>query len=188
VSWAPDYAQPISGWRVWLVAEIEGKARLVSVFYHVPWPVRRELAGECLAEPRLRLFRWRAESVGHPTPAEGCRCGIYAAREPSTATEYLRSSGMRQTRKVNGCPVVQRVLGRVRLWGQVVECDAGWRAARAYPERLFLPEKTWNCTAVKRLDDLALDLADYGIPVEILDGVASEEEIMQALQKRAAAA
>jgi hypothetical protein len=34
---------------------------------------------------------------------------------------------------------VQAVLGRVFLWGSVVECEQGWRAERAYPTALYLP-------------------------------------------------
>jgi predicted MFS family arabinose efflux permease len=74
MSAAPDYAQPLSGWRAWLVAEVEGAPRLVSVVYHVLWPPRQALVGECLhgsvqaplvvdlAEPEL-LGRYMALSA-----------------------------------------------------------------------------------------------------------------------------
>jgi hypothetical protein len=189
VSSAPDYPQPISGWRVWLVAEVEGKARLLSVYYHVPWPVRRELVGECLARRgRFRLPGWRAGAEGHATPGERCACGIYAAREPSSAIDYLRTYGTRSVREVEGWPVVHRVLGRVLLWGRLVECEAGWRGARAYPEHLFLPERNWSGRLLERLEDIAFSLANYAIPIEILDGVGCEEELMEALRERAPAA
>lgn len=188
MSCTPDYAQPIGGWRVWLVADLAGKARLVSVFHHVPWPVRRELVGECLAEPPFRLFRWRPKPEPHAAPEERCACGIYAARELSQAIEYLRSYRVRQTSKVNGCAVVHRVIGRVQLWGTLVECEDGWRGSRAYPERLFVPERTWIGGAVARLEDLALSLADYGIPIEILDGCGLDEEIPEAVREHLRAA
>jgi hypothetical protein len=188
MSAAPDFAQPISGWRVWLVAEIEGKARLVSVFYHVSWPVGRELVGECLSrEPLLPRLLRRGEPEGHASPGERCACGIYAARELSAALGYLGIHGVHGTCEVEGWPVVHRILGRVLLWGRLVECEGGWRGQRAYPERLFVPERYWSGAAVERLDELALSLADYAIPIEILDGAGREHEIQDALHERAAA-
>jgi hypothetical protein len=188
MSSAPDFAQPIGGWRVWLVAEVEGEARLVSVFYHVSWPVRGELVGACLARrPYLSRLLHRGEREGHATPGERCACGIYAAGELSAALGYLRTYGVHARCEVEGWPVVHRVLGRVLLWGRVVECEGGWRGARAYPERLFVPERSWSGAAVKRLDELALSLADYAIPIEILDGAGREHEIADALHERLAA-
>jgi len=189
VSSAPDYARPISGWRVWLVTDVEGKPRLASLFYDTLWPVRRELVGECLARRgRFQLLNRRAEAEGHALPGERCGCGIYAARELSTAINYLRSYGPRAVGKVERRPVLHRVLGRVLLWGRLVECEAGWRGALAYPQCLFLPEQSRSGEPIRRLEADALSLADYGIPVEILDGVGREEEISEALRERAAAA
>jgi hypothetical protein len=143
VSAAPDYVQPISGWRTWLVAEVDGKPRLASVFYYALWPVRRELVSECLARRSpLRLVNRRAEVESHATPGQRCACGIYAAREPRTALNYLQTCGPRDVGEVEGRAVLHRVLGRVVLWGRLIECDAGWRGAFAYPQCLFLPERT----------------------------------------------
>jgi hypothetical protein len=189
VSAAPDYVQPISGWRTWLVAEVDGKPRLASVFYYALWPVRRELVSECLARRSpLRLLNRRAEVASHATPGQRCACGIYAAREPRTALNYLQTCGLRDVREVEGRAVLHRVLGRVVLWGRLIECDAGWRGAFAYPQCLFLPERTRSGDPVRRLEDVALSLTDYGVPVQILDGGGSEEEITEALRERPAAA
>jgi hypothetical protein len=189
VSAAPDYAQPLEGWRVWLVADLEGDARLVSVVYHVPWPARRALAGECLArELRFPRLRQRPRPVEHTAPQAECACGIYATRELNSALEYLADCGTRGRHVAAGWPIVQRALGRVHLWGKVVECDVGWRGALAYPERLFLPERTWNGKPVKDLGRIALSLADYGVQVRILDGAGGDAEIEAAVREHAAAA
>jgi hypothetical protein len=55
------------------------------------------------------------------------------------------------------------VIGRVSLWGLVVECERGWRAQLAYPERLFV-----GCGPRAR-DDVHIRAADalernYGVP------------------------
>ena len=65
---------------------------------------------------------------GHSAPLLTCACGIYAARRPDDAVVYLTG------RDEPG--VVGRVLGRVALWGAVVEAEDGWRAEYAYPFEL----------------------------------------------------
>ena len=64
-----------------------------------------------------------AEEVG--AEREECACGIHAAREPATVWSYLRGRDEPGT--------VARVLGRVLLWGRVVEHEGGWRASHASP-------------------------------------------------------
>jgi hypothetical protein len=55
------------------------------------------------------------------------------------------------------------VIGTVSLWGDVVECERGWRAAFAYPSRLFVP------LGFPGAAEQAVGLADYGVPVELVD-------------------
>lgn len=66
-------------------------------------------------------------------------------------------------------PLLHRVIGRVSLWGSVVECEHGWRASHAYPERLYVPslheERETACDA----SEIARDLTTYGVPVEPLE-------------------
>jgi hypothetical protein len=153
VSGAPDYAEPVVGWRVWLAREDQGKTRLRSLFHDRCWPVREPLAAECL---RRQLPLRRRD---HPAPAASCQCGIYAASLARVGS-YLEP-GWKGER---GDPVV----GRVSLWGRVVECEQGWRASLAYPERLYVPildTKGHEPRAAR----VALDLTDYGVPVELLE-------------------
>ncbi len=73
--------------------------------------------------------------------------------------------------------VVHRVIGTVSLWGTVVECEHGWRAEYAYPRRIYVP-----VTARRRLflvgglrrpappaEKIAVQLADYAVPVELVE-------------------
>jgi hypothetical protein len=93
---------------VWCLRE---DGLLQSVLYDDVWRPARELVATCAS--------------GHRAPDEECACGIYAAREPDEALRYLVGRDEAQ--------VVGRLLGRVALWGKVIECERGWRAERAYP-------------------------------------------------------
>jgi hypothetical protein len=44
----------------------------------------------------------------------------------------------------------RHVIGRVMLWGEVVECEHGWHAACAYPAHLYVPR-------VAAVDDPAVE-------------------------------
>jgi hypothetical protein len=60
-------------------------------------------------------------------------------------------------------------VGRVALWGTVVEYEAGWRASMAYPERLYLPAWRASGAPLANVEEVAMGLADYRVPVEIVD-------------------
>jgi hypothetical protein len=60
-------------------------------------------------------------------------------------------------------------IGRVVLWGTVVEGTHGWRASHAYPAELWLPDADRMGVGLPGIASIALGLADYGIPVHICD-------------------
>jgi hypothetical protein len=189
VTGAPDYIAAIVGWRVWAVLDTDDGTRLASVYYRVPWPVRHRLSGECFAGNGLsRFLGWHSE--GHLAPNRECQCGIYAARDVTNALQHLRathrplhsSSGLARTKPFH------YVLGWVSLWGDVVECRAGWRAEHAYPQRIFVPARTLASESVTDVETIAESLADYGVPVEILAGVGTGSEIARVLGPQARAA
>lgn len=91
----------------------------------------------------------------HLAPAERCSCGVYAVRDVHYAVGYPRAW--------NGV-VLYPALGRVSLWGVVVECERGWRASHAYPERILLPVRP-GAEASEELDALTAALSVYGVPV-----------------------
>ena len=145
----PDYAEPLLAWRLWEIEEVGGRCRLRSLYRHCVWPTGAPLAAECKAA-RLRLW-WRPR---HVAPVSSCTCGIYAVR-PSFISRLALDGGELPTRSL--------VLGTVSMWGEVVECERGWRASYAYPERLFVPEIDPGAPAT------AEELGDYGVPVELLE-------------------
>lgn len=123
MSAVPDYVGPIVGWRVWLVVEEEGTFRLRSLVYNAFWPARHELVATCLRSGG-RTVPAERRTARHSPPSDRCQCGIYAARELEKASSYLEGYG-------RSVAAVHRVIGHVRLWGQVLECEQGWRASRA---------------------------------------------------------
>jgi hypothetical protein len=137
-----ESAEPVVGWRAWIVAETSDGLRLGSVLHDVLWPLGRPLVAEC-----RRHEDPFAEAVPpHPVPGPVCSCGFHAARDPADALSYARGRDEPGT--------VCRILGEVELWGHVVETEAGWRASHAYPARLYVP----RC-------DLAPALHAYGVPI-----------------------
>jgi hypothetical protein len=147
---APDYAEPLDAWRLWEVEEVGGEQRLRSLYRICFWPVGAPLEARCEAH-RFRLRR----RPRHSAPAATCTCGIYAAPLELLRTRPELQDGLPEGRSL--------VLGTASLWGEVVECERGWRAEFAYPSRLFVPLGVFGELA------MALSLADYGVPVELLE-------------------
>ncbi|MFL5965908.1 MAG: hypothetical protein ACJ747_05080 [Gaiellaceae bacterium] len=149
---APDYCEPVVGWRTWYAVERHGEFQLASLFYRVSWPWLEPLAGTC------HEWRppWRRKHDRHAPPDPACRCGIYAA-SVETACSYI-----------SPCPPRTRwpVVGEVALWGNVVECTQGWRASIAYPKTLYVAVSGRRLRGAARV---ARCLERYGVPVDVID-------------------
>lgn len=171
---APDYVEPFEAWRVWRVVRRERQYSLGSVIQRTLWPTGEALAAECFRMPRLfsRLRRKRE----HEAPDASCDCGIYAAGLERIG-QYLAEAP---------CRGVARVLGRVALWGTVIECERGFRAACAYPTRIYIPcdaGKPWGVD----WQDVALGLWRYGVPIEALSSSSADSARVLAEVQSAAA-
>jgi hypothetical protein len=153
---APDAVEAIVGWRAWAISDVAGTFRLRSVVAPTLWPAREVLEAECLRPGLHFLRRWR---FGHKPPSETCECGVYAA-DASTAASYGTPPADR---------VDRRILGRVALWGVVVECEHGWRASHAYPYEIVIPAHRFRDDTRVPLEVLAFDLTAYGVPVTVVD-------------------
>jgi hypothetical protein len=158
VSDAPDYPAPLYGWRLWLVVPAGDSLALASIVYDVVWPVGEPLVAECLHARRSSLRPWRTEQAVHDVPFESCRCGIYAIDDPLRLGSYLDGA-------YPGRIAMHRVIGRVALWGTVVESDRGWRASYAYPAHLYVPLLAGEPRSTAAV---AGGLAAYGVPVDSL--------------------
>ena len=166
---APDYLEPVVGWRVWNLLEVAGEVRLSSLVYSKAWPVRQELSAVCRLGTRVPMSSRQRSLPPHRAPYAQCSCGIHGTRTLEQATVYLESGS--EGRSSGAC----RVLGRVLIWGSVVEGERGWRGSRAYPERVYLPAEVgakW-----------AFGLAAYGVPIELLDCRNDPEALRSALRR-----
>jgi hypothetical protein len=166
---APDYFRPTSGWRVWLVVREHGELRLASVMYPTLWIPRREEIAVCRpAEPPVHADSLKPLSAlhrePHASPHEQCGCGIYASKTLLLASSYFDGHGPA------GEEPLFRVIGRVSLWGRVIEGEYGFRASHAYPSQLYVPAAGLNGVVGATPGDVARALAVYGVPVELLDG------------------
>ena len=87
------------------------------------WAPRTRFAASC---ERAAAAFWRTDPVHEPhrAPDAGCECGVYAFKRREDA-ELLACE------KTGGGSVL--ALGRVSLWGRVVETERGFRAEFAYP-------------------------------------------------------
>jgi len=165
----PDYLEPVHGWRLWSVVDAGGRSRLQSLVCPSIWWPRHELVATCEASPRDSLRPWRRRMPGHAAPESRCTCGVHAMERVRHLGTYVPPAASRL--------VVQRAVGRVALWGEVIEGSRGWRAACAYPAEIWIPHADLRRQPVSELEDIALDLADYGVPVHICDGMTAREVI-----------
>jgi hypothetical protein len=153
---APDLPGAVEVWRAWRVVERGRTYHLGSVLKPTLWPRREALVADCLhPRPLLRLRRRRSDS--HDSPALRCECGIYGT-DLASVGRYLTVTPF--------APAVARVLGRVSLWGTVIECERGYRASRAYPLEIYVPIDAERDEG--RLEKLVDALREYGVPVELL--------------------
>jgi hypothetical protein len=118
------------------------------------------LVAECLRPLQLVSRFRRKRRSARPVPDERCECGIYAAWLPQI-DQYLTDA---PTTAIN---VVGRVLGRVSLWGTVIECERGFRASHAYPQRVYVPVDA-SLHPKRSWEELVAGLDAYGVPVELL--------------------
>jgi hypothetical protein len=107
---APDYIGAIAGARAWRMAPSLWAKMGGLLWSHAMlnvWPDCEEIAAEC--------------DAGHPAPAEGCSCGVYAWQ---SAERLLRSPYAPQDHK--------HIAGVVAGRGRVIRGETGyWVAERA---------------------------------------------------------
>jgi hypothetical protein len=158
----PDFVEPIEAWRVWRVAMREGRVVLQSLFLGAVWEPAAPLVAFCNGGHRSRWPPWRKKPNEHPAPELDCRCGIYGVQSVAAARSYLETP-----------PLLcrdDRVIGRVALWGTVVEGPFGWRASHAYPLELFIPAPIVLGGLRRRayVEEILVALEAYRVPVDLV--------------------
>jgi len=179
VSRTPDRIEPVQGWRVWDVVLLDGTPRLCSLAFWSIWIPGTAAQATCRRAPLEGVV---AGLPPHEAPAEACRCGIYATAGLADTLAYSRDVRRRRD-------TIHRVVGRVSLWGTVIECEGGWRSSLGYPAALFVPgvrrrrRRVGLAGADSPVEDIAVGLAAYGVPVELLDA-SDDPELLELLEPR----
>jgi hypothetical protein len=132
----PDYISPIVAYRVW-----HWDATGLTSFNGERWLPGKALTAKCA----------KCLTTDHEPPADGCSCGVYAAKN------YHHLQGIIDSN------VEYAVHGEVYLWGKVVEHELGWRAQFAYPKSLVL-----SSNIKPRLESLKVYGADISIAAHLL--------------------
>jgi len=159
----PDLVEPIEAWRVWRVSVRQSRVVLTSVFTNAVWEPAVPLAALCSLGHRPLSRPWRVELNDHGAPDLDCRCGIYGVPSAAAARPYLERP-----------PVLgrdERVIGRVALWGTVIEGQSGWRASHAYPIELFIPAPAVTQRGLRRrayANEIRFALEEYRVPVDLV--------------------
>ena len=145
---APDFIEPIVGFRSWRV--VDGALR--SVYLPVFW-TSAEMSATCLhaqapdaTEPRP------VPAAIHAAPDRGCTCGIYAYYEPDLNFPTVDHQG---------------VAGIVSLWGTIEVHEDGMRAEHARVEALALYSR-WT---IRQLDAVRGVAAELGVDLVDLDDI-----------------
>jgi hypothetical protein len=166
---APDYFEPVIGWRSWAVVRSGADFRLRSIAFTDVWPVHEAFVARCYeAVTRVHLRLWRRPQRHTPVTLD-CSCGIHAANDFASAAAYLHLYDDMPQRSV-----CHRALGRVALWGTVVEGDLGWRSSRAYPQEILVPAS--GASRRVGLERIIEGLSAYGVPVRVLGDVDALRE------------
>jgi hypothetical protein len=158
----PDFIEPFEAWRVWRVGMWQGRIVLKSLFSGTVWEPAVPLTAYCTGVQRVPWRPWRLQSIGHVAPALDCKCGIYGVRSVTAARPYIDCTPFPYRD--------DRVIGRVALWGDVVEGKLGWRASHAYPVELFLRDPATERFGFRRrahVEEVLQALDEYRVPVDV---------------------
>jgi hypothetical protein len=154
----PDAIEPVIGWRAWIYWPrfVPGKPEVMSLTnYEVVWRPGEPMVARCPSgwhEPPGPGL-WYADD-----PKDRCSCGVHALASPQDGRWPFGD------RELYRCPDSVGLIGRVALWGRVIEGEYGWRAQYAYPrEFVVLERESWRPPygGVNPWDHLR----EFGVPV-----------------------
>lgn len=159
----PDLIEPFYGWRCWTVepSTRHGLA-LTSIYFPYEWPADYPALATCNLEPGSQHHG--------PVPGDDCICGLHAAKTIEGAVAYM-------PRHLRGFPALISqsttfVLGRVKLTGDVIEGEVGFKGEKARVAELFVP----SVFKVHRQPVYAAEARDalssiYNVPAHVVKNV-----------------
>lgn len=161
----PSHVSPIVGWRIWNCSQGKLYSPLISVY---EWPWLEAAQSRC-----HDAYIWFREE--HGAPESNCRCGLYALKEPVSLLGVDLDGSTpfesKLTKDTHGY-----VIGRVALWGSVVEHEDGFRAQYGYPLELYLPANKLETLGVELAQNYQVpvrDLKELDVPLEAVDANTS---------------
>jgi len=152
----PDYLSPIVAYRTWQLS-LDGLFSLNCT----EWTPGERFEAEC------KNGYDDYAGLDHAVPAEGCTCGVYAAKNFQHLIDigYLGHGG---------------VHGEVYLWGRIVECELGWRAQFAYPKNLVVPLNEIPCQLTK-METHLMPLLVYNVDIFVYRSDFNPEKLQNIL-------
>jgi hypothetical protein len=113
------------------------------------------LDARCEHAPAAFWQSQRPSEPKHRAPARSCECGIYAFKSREDAETLAREKA----------DTAVLAVGRVSLWGHVVETERGYRSQHAYP---------YDVALLGGSEQLARELRDrYAIDVTCAPAIAA---------------
>lgn len=153
----PDSTEPIIAYRAWGLNS--GRLAPASFSPAAEWEPRKSPRAKCGGKFYISISETRCKA-----PDRDCHCGYHGFKTVADLRQVIHNP----------------VLGRVALWGRVIEHEGGYRAEYAYPQVLYT-HPALDGDYIKTLADL------YGIetapaPAEIerhLDGILESRRQQQ---------
>lgn len=131
---------PLLGWRIW---RIRDDCRLESLAWDGSiWEPRAAVVASCATEGEM-----------HEAPSLRCSCGVYAATDPWWTIRYSMLFAQ------------PAIIGLMAGWGTIIEHAHGFRAAKGYPHRLYVPRRLFDVDHPGTAERTACYLEHiYGVP------------------------
>lgn len=135
----PDLIEPIYAWRIWQVQKINFgdnggiDYRLRAMNFDSPgvWDSVQE--AQCKRDTKYAHANARCAKV----PARFCSCGFYAKKNSELLIREFWYDIFWRAEILRGFYAV--AVGRVSLWGKIVEHEDGYRAQFAWPRSIMIP-------------------------------------------------
>ena len=124
---SPDYVHTITAWRGWCVSN---SGCLESLGSYSRWTPKVAVKAICTCH-------------SHEAPQMTCNCGYWSFKSHENLVKAI-----------SGYASDVEVVGKVEIWGRVIECENGYRSEFAYPSELWLLDE-----GIESLGHI------YGVPI-----------------------